>query len=388
MKKNIRISELILKHLSKEINKEEREELESWLKKNENKLWYEKYKRKIDYDKLTYTNKLYDKKRWISTSKKLGFTKNILHSKNILKYIAILVFLLSIPIIFYLNNNSQIKNNQKKQILAIDLKSGIPKAKLLFDDGVSINIAANNDFNYNKDSLAEFINKDSILIVESILNESIKPVYQTIEVGFGAKYQIILSDGTKVYLNSGSSLRFPSAFTSNFRRVWLEGEGYFDVKHNKLKPFLIATNDLEIEVLGTEFNVNTYNDEEQIYTTLVSGSIKIKDLSVNKYVMVKPNEQVYYSKKTKIFEKKTVDTQMYVSWINGVFSFDNESLYNIMKQLQRWYNMKFKFENTEAKSYRFTGSLERFENVSTLLHMIEETYDVKFILKDDTIMIY
>ncbi|WP_276360361.1 FecR family protein [Daejeonella sp. H1SJ63] len=198
-------------------------------------------------------------------------------------------------------------------------------------------------------------------------------IYNKIETPVGGKYQVNLPDGSKVWLNSASSLRFPALFSGNTREVELSGEAFFDVASNKNKPFKVITKDQIVEVLGTQFNINSYGDEETIKTTLIEGSVKI--IYKDKVVLLTPGQQFQPNElKPKVIE---ADTEEVIAWKNGYFLFKNEDIHSIMRKLSRWYNVEVSY-NGEIPEVGFGGNISRSKDITEVLDALQLTNAVHF----------
>lgn len=200
-----------------------------------------------------------------------------------------------------------------------------------------------------------------------------KIAYNTISIPRGGQYQITLPDGTKVWLNSSSSLTFPTAFTGKERKVELTGEAYFEAAKDKI-PFIVRSGSQQIEVLGTHFNVMAYKDEAGIKTTLLEGSVKVSHLTSHISHLLKPGQQALMKSSTiKVAE---VDTEEAVAWKNGMFQFNNTDMQTVMRQLERWYNVEADEDNMPQK--RFNGIISRDVPLSQVLKMMEVTSGLRF----------
>lgn len=195
-----------------------------------------------------------------------------------------------------------------------------------------------------------------------------------------------MPDGTHVWINSDSELSFPTQFDSTRREVFLTGEAYFSVTKDKEKPFIVKVNeDIEIKVLGTQFNVQAYQDENTIETTLCEGSVNVSD--GKQKVTLTPSLQAVYSKSTKNLITRKVDTRLYSSWKDGLFVFENKPLEEIMTTLSRWYNIHVFYANQAVKTYHFTGDLERYGDFRKTLGMIEKATSIRFVINGNNIMV-
>lgn len=217
----------------------------------------------------------------------------------------------------------------------------------------------------------------------------VETVFNTLIVPFGKRSEIVLSDGSKVWLNSGSKLIFPAKFTSERREVYLEGEGIFEVSHNKNKPFFVKSKNHEIEVLGTVFNVSNYLDDEAIYTVLKSGSVQInytanKLFNSGKNVRIKPGEMLTFNKTKLDVHQANVDVEKYFSWRDGVFIFKNDSLKSIMKKISRYYNVEIFITDSKRANETFSGYLDVNSGIKSVLETIKETETAGFEYKFST----
>ncbi|WP_421919893.1 FecR family protein [Marinifilum sp.] len=228
-------------------------------------------------------------------------------------------------------------------------------------------------------------NETSELVYDNSSSVNNEVIFNQIDIPRGGEYSVVLADGTKVWLNSKSSLKFPVKFVGNVRKITLTGEAYFEVAHNPDKPFIIESHDTEIKVLGTSFNLSSYDDEEYIATTLVEGSIEISCLG-NKELL-KPGFQAILKRGDNKFKVEKVNAALFTSWKDGVFRFKDQSLEEICHQLSRWYNVDFFFTDYRFRDYRFTGAAKKSKTLDFTLDLIEKVADVQFAIKDDKIIV-
>ena len=207
---------------------------------------------------------------------------------------------------------------------------------------------------------------------------------QSIYVPTGQRVNITLSDGTNVWLNARTKIVYPAVFDKSVRQVAVDGEAYFDVAKDKKRPFIVETSRMNVKVLGTRFNVNDYDDNEEVSTTLVNGSVEIVSGGQQAFRLV-PGEQAYG--KENELEKREVNVRLYTSWIDGKFLFNNTELEEIAKQISRWYDVEIFFSNESVKKVRFTGAIVKFKPLDDLVRMIESTSQVRFSVKGKTIVI-
>lgn len=201
-------------------------------------------------------------------------------------------------------------------------------------------------------------------------------VYNTLTVPRCCEYRMVLADGTQVWLNSESELRFPVNFTGNERRVFLKGEAYFQVAKDETKPFRVETGALEIEALGTQFDVNAYRDNGKWMTTLVEGRVRVSAGEAKQTCVLEPGKQALLH--NNVLTVSDVNVEEITGWKEGRFVFRNMTMENIARQLERWYDVEINFSDVVVRYYRFTGVMKRYNQLSQLIEMIEETTDVKF----------
>lgn len=198
----------------------------------------------------------------------------------------------------------------------------------------------------------------------------------------GGMYNVTLPDGTKVMLNAESSLTFPAVFVGKTRTVALQGEAYFEVTKNKLRPFIVKSDGQTIEVLGTHFNVNSYKTSRSIKTTLLEGSVKVS--GSDQEVLLNPGQQAnFYGNQLNV---KQVDPEEAVSWKNGYFRFNDEKIQHVMEQIARWYDIEVVYKGTPTAE-GFTGTISRTSNISDVLSMLERTKAVYFNIEGRRVMV-
>ncbi len=203
--------------------------------------------------------------------------------------------------------------------------------------------------------------------------EEVPEEYNTLVTPRGSEYSLTLADGTQVWLNAASHLRFFTSDRGRERRVWLEGEAYFEVAHDARRPFIVESGGQSIRVLGTRFNINSYEGDRAIYTTLVEGSVAIAPLTGGDAVTLEPGQQAEYSRRNGgAIAVKAVDTSLATAWMNGTFIFAHASVTEIMENLSRWYSFEFEVSPL-LDGLRFSGQFPRCENLDKILSIIAST---------------
>ncbi len=225
--------------------------------------------------------------------------------------------------------------------------------------------------------------------IRNIADNSSLPVYQEIKAAYGTQTKVELSDGTKVFLNSGSKLRFPQTFANQQQRnVVLDGEGYFEVTKNKEQPFVVEANQLKIKVLGTKFNVDAYADNSSVSVALVEGCVMLQGNTgkPNKDLMqLSPNQVATLNQADqKLFKSDVADLYKYTAWINGRIVFYGDPIQTVVKKLAKWYNVDIVISDKKLEGYKFTGTFinEPLEQVLNILSMTSQmTYAAEPIVK-------
>jgi len=293
--------------------------------------------------------------------------------------------------------NPEAKNTKQKQAVnrQHDILPGGNKAILTLANGTKISLtdikdgAVASQHNVRIIKLANGQLKYSFQLTDTAEQLASKTIpataiqYNTIETPRGGQFQIDLPDGTHVWLNAMSSIRFPLNFSVlKERRVELTGEACFEVVHDNAHPFRVVTATQTVEYIGTLFDINAYSDEKTTKTTLLRGAVKLT--AGNNSVVLKPGQQAEAAQSIFIHG---VDTEAVTAWKDGYFKFDDEKLEDIMREMARWYNINVVYQDESIKSETFGALTTRFANISTLLKMLEQTGDVKFRINGPTVII-
>lgn len=201
----------------------------------------------------------------------------------------------------------------------------------------------------------------------------------------GQTYKLALADGTNVMLNAESELTFPSEFDTDRREVFLKGEAFFQVTHNEKAPFIVHTDQLDVQVLGTTFNVSGYNNENMLKVTLVEGSIRIHQQGDS--VKIRPNEQYNYNKNTREKRVQTVDTELFTSWVNDEYIFKDTTLDEIFNRINHWYMFDVTYESPSLKEKRFFLTIGRDASLDQIIQIINSTEEICIEKKDNHIVV-
>ena len=379
------IARLIARYLSDEIGEEEQAELTRWRDESpENeRLFQEICKEENIKQNMQKRQTFHAEDGWEGVQRKIQrhrFRHRIL---NICKDAAIFIFPVAIATvaIYKSGNEPQPLSQVEEQIVP-----GGKKAVLILDNGEAIDLKSTSGVELKeKDGTVIQVDSTVLNYQQAPARTSEKLAYNKVNVPRGGEYQLMLSDGSKVQLNSMSSIRFPVQFAQDCRLVELEGEAYFEVSKTG-QPFIVQTKGMKIEVLGTTFNISAYANEEY-QTTLVSGSVKVQTENGSNRIL-KPSEQACITPGSNQINVRNVDTAFYTSWIHGKINFKDQRLDDIMKTLARWYDMDVVYENEATKELRFGCYVNRYNEITPLVKLLEQTGRVTVTVEGKTIKIF
>jgi hypothetical protein len=287
----------------------------------------------------------------------------------------------------YLLLNSDTKQQREVAIQkqpTKDIAPGSNKAILRLADGTEILLDSAHDGTLAQQGVVKIIKlNNGQLAYNPQKGKSEEILYNTITTPKGGQYQLVLADGTKVWLNAASSLRFPAAFAGKERIVELNGEGYFEVAKNASMPFHVRVHDMDVQVLGTHFNINAYTDETAMRTTLLEGSVQVSQGEQTQ--LLTPGQQAAASQNGQIQLADGVDVEEVMAWKNGMFQFQGADLETILRQAARWYDIDVEYK--QRISDRFSGQISKNVNLSQLLKILELTGKVHFEIEGRKIIV-
>lgn len=392
MKDIFHISKLIIKKRIKGISDSEKLQLKEYYETHP-------FTKDIDFENLVDKTSEYSSINKVAaweavlkkTNQNLSKTPVPIIKQNWFKYAvaATVVLMLSLPFLLTTKNGTQTETPVIVDTVEDDMIIGVDKATLTLEDGSTVTLEEGQTYSINniQSNGAEIIYKP----MENTVRNNSKVVYNYLTIPRGGQYYIELEDGTKVWLNSESKLKYPVAFVKGQDRnvELLYGEAYFDVSpsiNHEGASFNVLSGAQEIEVLGTEFNVKAYHDEDYIYTTLVEGKVTV-DNAIQKETL-KPSEQSVLSKDSKSMIITEVDVFTEISWKNGFFSFRRKPLKDIMKVLSRWYDVDILFLNKELEGGDFKGNLNKNQSLNEILTIIKNTkYINTYEINNKTVLI-
>jgi ferric-dicitrate binding protein FerR (iron transport regulator) len=285
---------------------------------------------------------------------------------------------------YFLTANKKTGHSTTKTQKQADVPPGGQKAVLTLADGKTIVLDNAANGNLAQQGNAEVVKLADGQITYNVKDLAAKDVmWNTMSTPTGGTYQVTLPDGTKVWLNAASAITYPTAFAGNKREVTIKGEAYFEVTKNKQKPFIVDIDGKSrVEVLGTIFNINSYDNEPGIHTTLVEGSVKITKATQS--AILKPGQQAIVA--SGITVKSNANIDQVLAWKNGLFEFEGLDLPAVLRQLERWYDIKVQYRRA-VDNGQYGGRLLRSVNLSEILAILEQVSDVKFKLEGKTLMV-
>ena len=393
LEEHIILANIMAKEFAGELETSEKERLDAFLKEEgkqemldqvrENLLNNKNLKRYSSFDLDAARKKI----EW-----KIKFQKKnkIRKLYNVLRYAAILA--LPIAITAWMVFMSIEFNKEQLANAPIEIVPGSTKAQLYLSDGRTIDLEGENeDLILELDGSVIEKSQDGLNYNNQSINQKTQRAAQNVVVTpKGGEYNLELSDGTKVWLNAESEIRYPVKFTGDTRKVEISGEVYFEVAKDLKKEFIVKSGDVEIKVLGTQFNVMAYSDERSIQTTLVEGAVRFnaKGLAGNiSSVDLIPGRQADYDRFSKKVEVVEVNVENYIAWKNGKFIFEKADLGTIMRQLERWYDVKVFFNNEQSKNFKFSARIDRYGNIEDVLRKMELTTKVRFDINKGTVLV-
>lgn len=377
-----RINELAAKWMEGTITEEEKKEFLSWYNEFEGDLV-------VPENFATSEEELGERMFHVITNKQKIPGNIIAKSKHLIMTMAAASLIAAICFIALHSPQQKSKplaaeKTSKKTGKPTDVAPGGNKAILILGDGSTLVLdAVNNGMIATEKNIQIRKLKDGQIDYSFIGNKQETVTYNTLSTPRGGQYSITLSDGSKVWLNSSSSLRFPTSFNKNEREVVLTGEGYFEVAKNPSQPFRVKVNEMEVEVLGTHFNVMAYDDEAATRTTLLEGLVRIRKNA--KTAMLQPGQQVEVRPGGNIGRIKEANIEETIAWKNGLFHFNGASIEVIMRQMARWYDIEVAYEGEVSE--HFNGVISKNVGIAKVFEMLQLTGAVHFRIEGKKIFV-
>lgn len=381
---NEKIKRIIVKSVLGTLTEEENFVLEEWFQEND--------RNRVLYQKLSSTVELKHKyKQYENIDVAGAFRRNQRRLyqnvpnrvlKRILPYAAVVLLLFGGVFCFLMNRSGEVREE-----VPVALSAGGKYAELILANGQKVDLHEGMEMKLRERS-SNIQVKGNVVYYEENKDSVTLGEYNMIRTPLGGEYSLTLADGTKVWLNAMSELRYPVAFGEGVREVELKGEAYFEVEKNEGKPFIVKTDEFNVRVLETSFNISAYLDSPLAHTTLCSGHVRINDrMNPGKEVDILPGEQLLFHRDNREMSVREVDTDVFVSWREGFFQFDNNTVEEVFTILQRWYNIQVFYANVEVRQELFTGKLPRFDNLQIIIDLIERVSDLKIEVRGKMIYI-
>ncbi len=376
------ITHLIIKYLNETISDVETDTLNDWLKSKENHTLFNSYVKTQFLITIGTTTVDTDKINHKLLSEINSKTTNTFNWKSLYKYAALLIIVISIA--FY----------TKQYLTTANLTVISPNAITLQTDDAHPKNITKNVYKTLTNSNGDIIGRqeNSRLIYKKNKNISVL-AYHTLRVPYGEKFDLVLSDDTHIILNSGSSIKYPTQFSSgNKREVYLEGEAFFKVAKDSIHPFIVNTQALNVKVLGTDFNVSNYKEDKELYVVLVEGSVNLEINNQTNKLKHKtnliPGTKGSFDKKEKIIRVQKINTDSYTSWIKGNLVFRNTTFQNFITKLERQYNVKIINTNKELSKILFSTTVEtNTETLTDVLNHFSKIHPIHYSIKGNLITI-
>ena len=376
------ILEWIADYCTGRINAEEAGKLREWIDKaSENRELFEQYLKTVKINRMVEGADWLDEERaWQELAGKIRRGRIKSFYRRLSLGAAVVIIFIGLGMAFWQRNKLP-----EQEVQLIQILPGSTKATLILANGSQIDLT--------RGDLKEVITTEALIENDSLLGlqynhiklRDEQPVFHTVKVPVAGEYHFTLSDGTKVWMNSDSELRFPVNFTSNRREIFIKGEAYFEVEPDRERPFIVHANQVSIQVLGTKFNVSAYGESQQVLTTLVQGGVNVKYAGLQ--TELQPGFQAVTDIKAGTMDRREVEVGMYTSWTKGIFEYENMPLSDIAVQLSRWYDVRIIFAAPEFANRRFTGVVRKYDVLNDVLSIIEQTTDVCFIVNGKEIVV-
>ena len=372
------LEQWIVEMLQGELDEEQRQKLESWLEE--------------DPANRELLDKIREEKRWQGGIRQIAYFDDKMDWSAVLRTsfrrrrvirmyracaVAGIVLLLGVGGLFLM------QKPEKTQVIIARVQP----------HEVKLNTASGKS--YSLDLAGDIITEETVLksdgkklMFEAREQANGKVEWNTVDVPRGGTYNVELSDGTEVFLNAESILRFPNSFEEGTcREIWIDGEAYFKVKRDEAHPFVVHTGNIEVEVLGTEFNLMAYHQNPEEHVTLVRGKVKVRDCERRGEVVLTPGVQAVFDKDREIMTSQKVDVGYYTAWMEDLFAIRETPFDEVMRILARWYDFEFFFQNPDVQDFIYSGKVERYATLNEVLDVFRQTGDLDFDVKDKVVIV-
>lgn len=381
-----RIVRLLQLYLLGDITEEERQELEDWCEEApRNRKLFEQICQEDLFSKERYVyEKIHDTKAFSVFEKRVRKVSSR-SIGNWWKYAAVLLFPILVVGSWKLMHETEQVSVVASSVATI--QPGCSQAVLVLDDGRKVFLKEEEEGVISEDKEITVTGEKDRLVYTSSEGKNVDEIrFNELEVPRGGEYKVRLADGTLVYLNSATRMKYPVKFDEKERKVYLSGEAYFEVAKDPERPFFVEMEGVEVRVYGTSFNVNTHQ-KGNIQTVLVKGSIGVKVLSSGMESMIRPGQMAEFKQGNTKVDVKDVNVAVYTDWKDGIFRFENQRLEDILTVLSNWYDVDVFYQTASVKELHFSGYMERYKDVSVILEAITLSTGVTFSIQGKTIVV-
>ncbi|MDR2129755.1 MAG: FecR family protein [Odoribacteraceae bacterium] len=381
------IDYLIAKVLDGTASTGEIEELARWMQEAENEVYFQRLKKAWHaVNGLTANPEREEEElqRFIAYIRSRANRR--LTPRRWLKYTAIVVLSLAGGTALYLSREAPRPPEEPIEIATVT-PPGSSKATLLLHDRTSIELSDDRGVIVQQDSILPHKGGKGVSVLPALDVQENEERWHRLITPRGGEYQLTLSDGTCIYLNSETTVEFPAGFRADRREVKLTGEAYFEVAAESDRPFTVVTGKSRVRVYGTSFNINAYA-HAGTRVALLSGAISIQGIDSDREYLLRPSQLAEFDAQGHFTGIRKVDAHAHAAWKEGFFVFENENIETILTILSRWYNVEVFYIDESIKEYHFTGSVERYEKIETILTAISKMIRVKFSIHDKTVTMY
>ena len=361
---------------------EERGELEAWLdERPENRELYERIRRELrSAEELPVFCRLDEAKAWEDFKRNREGKRRRRLTVRMTRYAAAVVVVVGAALAVWMFRGERPAGKEEAIV------PGSSRATLVVASGETVVLGADGGEGVVDVTAGRQAKRlEDALVYDTTRTAVAAEEYNTLSIPRGGEFKLMLADGTLVHLNAATRLKYPVAFGGKERRVWLEGEAYFEVATDSARPFYVETADMRVRVYGTAFNVNTHKDGKT-QTALVEGRVGVT-VAGTEEMMMEPGELLSYYRREKTVTLEHVDTRPYVAWKEGYFAFENETLEEMMRTLALWYNVEVFFQSEEVKHFVFTGFMRKYEQIETILAAVCDVTGAHYSINGRTVVI-
>lgn len=377
------IATIVLAYLSGRITPEQQMQLDAWLEESEENrcLFMQMTDEEMQEKEIRKMWAHYSPDAWTAIRKKVTGRRNR-KIRRICSIAAAVMIMVGASWFFVLRSSTS--SVSPETYAATEIVPGRTVARLTVANGSSYLLHA---------EVADSLPHTAVLHDDAIVFRTTDSIsvggperaeYSKLEIPRGGEYTIVLADGTRVFLNSETTLKFPESFSGYDKRVvYLTGEAYFEVARNEQLPFIVKCGEYDVKVLGTAFNVSNYADNNYSHTTLKEGKVEI--IRNSEEIVLKPGQQAKLQGGH--IEVREVNVENYTSWMNDNFRFESENIEEILKRIARWYVVDIFYANSAVKEYHFSGYLPRYADIKDVLELLSLTTNVQFEVKGKTVVV-